>query len=111
MKAEKVKLSMLVAICLLAGAASAATGSSGEFRIDLRGMEPWERRVARPTEAISYSSAWATNAPAGAKAVVKVYPCLKALSADRIKADYDMISNREFLSYGVVRAGCEEAVK
>lgn len=33
------------------------------------------------------------------------------LSADRIKADYDMIANREFLSYGAVRAGCEAAVK
>ena len=34
-----------------------------------------------------------------------------SLSADRIKADYDMIANREFLSYGAVRSGCEEAVK
>ena len=34
-----------------------------------------------------------------------------SLPADWIKADYDMIANREFLSYGAVRAGCEEAVK
>lgn len=56
---------LIVFGCILAGcSASAAMGSSGEFRIDLRGPGPWERRVAQPTESISYSSAWAPNAPA-----------------------------------------------
>ena len=54
--------------------AVAATGTSGEFRMDLSGMGPWEMRTARSSEAISYSSAWATNALEGANAVVKVWP-------------------------------------
>ena len=54
--------------------AVAATGTSGEFRMDLSGMGPWEMRTARTSEAISYSTAWATNALTGANAVVKVYP-------------------------------------
>ena len=70
------KLSMFMAACLLAGAAEAATGSSNEFRLDTRRV-----KVARATEPISYSTAWATNLTAaqqaGAKAVVKVNPCLK----------------------------------
>lgn len=55
----------------------AATSASPEFRLDLRGLGPWERRTAMPIESLTYSSAWATNAAAGAKAVVKVYPVLK----------------------------------
>ena len=54
--------------------AVAATGTSAEFRMDLSGMGPWEMRTARTSEAISYSSAWATNALTGANAVVKVWP-------------------------------------
>ena len=54
--------------------AVAATGTSGEFRMDLSGMGPWEMRTARASEAISYSSAWATNALEDANAVVKVWP-------------------------------------
>lgn len=54
-----------------------AIGASTTFRLDLRGLGPWERRTAMPTESLTYSSAWATNAAAGAKAVVKVYPVLK----------------------------------
>ena len=50
------------------------TGTSSEFRVDLSGMGPWEMRTARAGEVISYSSAWATNAMSGAKAVVKVWP-------------------------------------
>ena len=53
---------------------SAATGTSAEFKIDLCGMGPWETRTAAASEAIAYSSAWATNTMSGAKAVVKVYP-------------------------------------
>ena len=36
MKEKTVKLSMFTAACLLAGAAVAATGSSNEFRVDIR---------------------------------------------------------------------------
>ena len=53
---------------------SNVTGTSGEFRMDLSGMGPWEMRTARASEAIGYSTAWATNALTGANAVVKVYP-------------------------------------
>jgi len=55
----------------------AATGASPEFRLDLRGLGPWQRHTARVSETLTYSSAWATNAAAGAKAVVKVMPVLK----------------------------------
>ena len=68
---------ILTLVCLgmlLGGAAAAATGTSGEFRMDLSGMGPWEMRTARASEAINYSTAWATNALTDAKAVVKVYP-------------------------------------
>ena len=68
---------ILTLVCLgmlLGGAAAAATGTSGEFRMDLSGMGPWEMRTARASEAINYSTAWATNALTGANAVVKVYP-------------------------------------
>ena len=61
----------------MAWAAVAATGTSGEFRIDLSGMGPWERYTVAGNEAIAYSSAWATNAATGAKAVVKAMPVLK----------------------------------
>ncbi|MBQ9432216.1 MAG: SUMF1/EgtB/PvdO family nonheme iron enzyme [Kiritimatiellae bacterium] len=54
--------------------AYAATGTSAEFKVDLRGMGPWEMRTAAASEAIAYSSAWATNALSGANAVVKVWP-------------------------------------
>ena len=58
--------------------AVAATGTSGEFRMDLSGMGPWEMRTARASEAISYSTAWVTNLTvaqqASANAVMKVYP-------------------------------------
>jgi len=56
------------------GAALAATGTSAEFKIDLKGMGPWDMHTAAASEAIAYSSAWATNALSGAAAVVKVYP-------------------------------------
>lgn len=38
---------------------------------------PWQRHAARATESLAYASAWATNAAAGAKAVVKAMPVLK----------------------------------
>ncbi len=38
---------------------------------------PWQRRTATASESLAYSSAWATNAAAGATAVVKVMPVLK----------------------------------
>ena len=55
-KALKICLCGLLAhICASTGLA--ATGTSGEFRMDLSGMGPWEMRTARPIEAV----AWATN--------------------------------------------------
>lgn len=66
--------SLTLAMLGMVWAANAATGTSDEFRMDLSGMGPWEMRTARASEAISYSSAWATNAFDGANAVVKVWP-------------------------------------
>ena len=75
-KALKIGLFGLLAhIC--ASTALATTGTSAEFKIDLAGMGPWEMRTAAASEAIAYSSAWATNAGTGAKAVVKAMPVLK----------------------------------
>jgi len=37
----------------------AATGASPEFRLDLRGLGPWQRHTAAASEEISYSSDWA----------------------------------------------------
>ena len=68
---------LMFAMFGMAWAAVAATGTSGEFRIDLSGMGPWERYTVAGNEAIAYSSAWATNAATGAKAVVKAMPVLK----------------------------------
>lgn len=67
---------ILCVLCIswLAISAIAATGVSPEFKVDLSGMGPWEMRTAAASEAISYSSTWATNTLADAKAVVKVYP-------------------------------------
>ena len=62
--------SLTLAMLGMVWAVNAATGTSGEFRMDLSGMGPWEMRTARASEAISYSSAWATNALEGANAVV-----------------------------------------
>lgn len=72
-KALKIGLFGLLAH-IYASTALAATGTSAEFKIDLAGMGPWEMRTAAASEAISYSTAWATNALTDAKAVVKVYP-------------------------------------
>ena len=76
---KKMKKEMKIGLCgmqahICASTGLAATGTSGEFRMDLSGMGPWEMRTATASEAISYSSAWATNALDGANAVVKVYP-------------------------------------
>ena len=68
------KNAMMLVIIVLVWAANAATGTSEEFRMDLSGMGPWEMRTAAASEALSYSSTWATNTLADAKAVVKVYP-------------------------------------
>lgn len=67
-------ISCVLCISWLAISAIAATGVSPEFKVDLSGMGPWDVRTAAATEAISYSSIWATNTLDGAKAVVKVYP-------------------------------------
>ena len=84
MNAKKRKKTMVifrVKICLLTFACSnlvgAATNSSPEFTLDLRGLDPWQRRTATASEPLTYSSAWATNAASGAKAVVKAMPVLK----------------------------------
>ena len=67
---------MVLALGLWAGAANAATATSNEARLDFRRI-----KTAASTEQIQYSTAWATNLTAaqqaGAKAVVKVNPCLK----------------------------------
>ena len=67
-------ISCVLCISWLTMSAIAATGVSPEFKMDLSGMGPWEVRTAAATEAIRYSSTWATNALDGGKAVVKVYP-------------------------------------
>ena len=54
-----------------------ANKTSSSFNVDLRGLGPWQRWTADASESLTYSSAWATNATAGAKAVVKVMPVLK----------------------------------
>ena len=75
---RRLKLSLMALWAVFASASlSAAMGTSPEFKIDLRGLGPWQRRTADATESLTYSSAWATNAAAGAKAVVKVMPVLK----------------------------------
>lgn len=68
---------MVLWAVLASASVSAAMGSSPEFKIDLRGLGPWQRRTADATESLAFSSAWATNAAAGAKAVVKAMPVLK----------------------------------
>jgi len=68
------KNAMMLVIIVLVWAANAATGTSEEFRMDLSSMGPWDVRTAAATEAIRYSSTWAMNTLADAKAVVKVYP-------------------------------------
>ena len=67
-------ISCVLCISWLTMSAVGATGVSPEFKMDLSGMGPWDVRTAATTEALSYSSSWATNALNGAKAVVKVYP-------------------------------------
>ena len=55
---------ILTLVCLgmlLGGVAAAATSESEDFTVDLSGMGPWEMRTAAASEAISYSTAWATN--------------------------------------------------
>ena len=69
-------------------AAVAETGASNEFRLDTRRV-----KIARATEPISYSTAWATNLTAGGDA---------GGATHEIKADYDIIANREFCVFGKV---------
>ena len=80
-------MKILTLVCLgmlLGGAATAATSESEDFTVDLSGMGPWEMRTAAASEAISYSTAWATNLTAAqqasANAVVKVYPAKREKS-------------------------------
>ena len=80
-------MKILTLVCLgmlLGGAAAAATSESEDFTVDLSGMGPWEMRTAAASEAISYSTAWATNLTAAqqasANAVVKVYPAKREKS-------------------------------
>ena len=82
-KALKICLfGMLAHICASMGLA--ATSESEDFTVDLSGMGPWEMRTAAASEAISYSTAWATNLTAAqqasANAVVKVYPAKREKS-------------------------------
>ena len=80
-------MKILTLVCLgmlLGDVAAAATSESGDFTVDLSGMGPWEMRTAAASEAISYSTAWATNLTAAqqasANAVVKVYPAKREKS-------------------------------
>ena len=80
-------MKILTLVCLgmlLGGVAAAATSESEDFTVDLSGMGPWEMRTAAASEAISYSTAWATNLTAAqqasANAVVKVYPAKREKS-------------------------------
>ena len=70
--------SLTLAMFGLSSAAVAATGTSAEFKMDLRGLRPWKTHPASTSETIAYSTAWATNLTAAqqasANAVVKVYP-------------------------------------
>ena len=61
---------------LLCGAANAAavTATTEAFRLSIKHNDTWCPRTAAASEAINYSTAWATNALTDAKAVVKVYP-------------------------------------
>ena len=75
---RRLKRSLMALWAVFASASlSAAMGSSPEFKVDLRGLGPWQRRTADATESLTYASAWATNAGTGAKAVVKAMPVLK----------------------------------
>ena len=68
---------MVLWAVLASASVSAAMGSSPEFKVDLRGLGLWQRWTADATESLVYTSAWATNAAVGAKAVVKAMPVLK----------------------------------
>jgi len=75
--------------------AIAATGVSPEFKMDLSGMGPWDVRTAAATECRStFCGQYDEIRLRGG-----------SLSADRIKADYDMIVNRNFLRYGLAENG------
>ena len=74
MRIGKLLLAMTSALAALCAAQAATTLTAEDFRLDLSGMGPWEARTAAASEQIAWSSVWATNASAGANAVVKVYP-------------------------------------
>ena len=71
-------LRFALAILALAfgGGAQAAVveATTPAFRLSIRHNDTWYPRTAATTEAITYSTAWATNELSGAKAVVKVCP-------------------------------------
>lgn len=78
MKGNKMKRMLKLALAQAWTVAGfAATGTSQEFRLDLTGLGPWETHTADVSQYISYSSEWATNALADAKANVKAYPVLR----------------------------------
>ena len=84
-------ISCVLCISWLTISAIAATG----VKMDITGMGPWDVRTAAVT---------------GCRSIVCCqYDEIRlrggSLSADRIKADYDMIVNRNFLRYGPVENG------
>ena len=88
-------ISCVLCISWLTMSAIAATGVSPEFKMDFTGMGPWDVRTA---------------AVMGCRSIVccqydEIRLSGGSLSADRIKADYDMIVNRNFLRYGPVENG------
>ena len=57
--ADKRTAALTLAFVGMIGASVAATGTSAEFQVDLKGLGPWEMRTVAASEAIAYSSAWA----------------------------------------------------
>ena len=63
---------MAVVCTMCARTGLGATGESEEFKLDLRGLWPWENHVAAASETIAFSPGWATDAGTDAEAVVKI---------------------------------------
>ena len=71
-------LAMAVVCTMCAGKGLGATGESEEFKLDLRGLGPWENHVAAASETIAFSPGWATDAGTDAEAVVKIAKARKS---------------------------------
>ena len=65
-------LAMAIACMICTRTGLGATGESEEFKLDLRGLGPWENHVAAASETIAFSPGWTTDAGTDAEAVVKI---------------------------------------